>query len=1066
MLLNILHRVRRVIAENSRRSRAALRLATIACVPLFAVTLASTAWGATFGKVVPIGGHASDIVLDEPRGVLYAANYTANRIDVISLSDYVVHRSINVAPQPGSLALSPDGRFLVIAHFGPFEPPNTPANALTVINLGDNTRRTFGFGQPPLGVAFGIDGLALIVTTTDFILFDPVSGSTQVIGSVFFDIVAKALPSDAATMPPNIIQASVTASRDGRRIYGLIDTFQSSEAQTTAVRFSYNVAHRRLLSHGLTATPALGPRVVSVSGDGSYYMAGWGLFGCDFRNHLDCDVDGPLVAQMPNASGLLSVGSHVIDSARNTIYAQVPEGDSSGAKPPVPVCVPLPNEGGEFCFYKKPDAASSNSKPQTPPELRVLDADNLATRERLRLAENLAGRSVLDSAGEMMYAISDSGVTVLPVGLLDRSPRVAASQEDVVFRGGFCDQRVMTQEIAITSAGNMRVPFSLVASSPGIEITPSSGVTPANVAIRVDPSAFQNQKGTVAVNVELISSAAVNIPAPIRVLINTKEPDQRGTMVNVPGKLVDLLADPVRNRFYILRQDKNQVLVFDGASYSQIAVLRTSMTPTSMAFTFDRKYLMVGHNDSHMAYVYDLDELQPVAPIIFPIGHYPRSLAAAGKTILAATRVAGPVHKIDRVDFAARTATELPSLGIYKNDIHAETVLEATPNGAAILVAQPNGNLMLYDANANTFAVSRKDFESLSGAYAASSYGYYIVDNNLLNSSLVVVGKMETASGTSSGFAFVDQYGFRTTAGSAGNGMIQRVNLARGEGILPTRTVEAPLTTAAGPFTRALGVLADRSAMVALSISGFTVLPWDYDAATVPPRLDRVVNAADFTRPVAPGGLISVFGSDLSPVNMASREVPLPTALGESCLTVNGVPVPMIFASSRQINAQLPFNVDGNAMMVLRTPGGVSDTLNFTILPSAPGVFRSGTAGPETGIPTVVRMKNNDLVTPSNPIHPGDHIVIYLTGLGKTSPQVEAGMPAPMEPLASALVQPDVTINGVPLQVLYAGLAPGQVGIYQINAIVPSRGVPTGFNQPLEIMQGGQSTTLMVRVVD
>ena len=97
------------------------------------------------------------------------------------------------------MALSPDGRFLVIAHFGPFTPPNTPANALTVINLADNTRRTFGFGQPPLGVAFGIDNLALIVTTTDFILFDPVSGSTQVIGSVSWTSWPRRCP---PTRPP------------------------------------------------------------------------------------------------------------------------------------------------------------------------------------------------------------------------------------------------------------------------------------------------------------------------------------------------------------------------------------------------------------------------------------------------------------------------------------------------------------------------------------------------------------------------------------------------------------------------------------------------------------------------------------------------------------------------------------------------------------------------------------------------------------------------------------------------------------------------------------------------
>src|SRR5579864_3253394 len=54
-----------------------------------------------FGTVVPIGGQASDIALDESRGLLYIANYTANRIDVMSTADYSIRRSMNVAPQPG-----------------------------------------------------------------------------------------------------------------------------------------------------------------------------------------------------------------------------------------------------------------------------------------------------------------------------------------------------------------------------------------------------------------------------------------------------------------------------------------------------------------------------------------------------------------------------------------------------------------------------------------------------------------------------------------------------------------------------------------------------------------------------------------------------------------------------------------------------------------------------------------------------------------------------------------------------------------------------------------------------
>jgi uncharacterized protein (TIGR03437 family) len=229
--------------------------------------------------------------------------------------------------------------------------------------------------------------------------------------------------------------------------------------------------------------------------------------------------------------------------------------------------------------------------------------------------------------------------------------------------------------------------------------------------------------------------------------------------------------------------------------------------------------------------------------------------------------------------------------------------------------------------------------------------------------------------------------------------------------------------------------------------------------------MERVVNAADLTQPVAPGGLISVFGQDLSPVNMATRDVPLPVALGESCLTANGAPVPVLFVSPAQVNAQLPFYLDGDVTLVLRTPGGISDNFRINVLPTAPSVFRSGTAGPETNIPTVVRAKNSQLVTSSNPIHRGDAIVIFSTGLGRTWPAVEAGMPAPAEPLALALIPPNADLGGVSLPVAYAGLTPGEVGVYQINVLVPTW-APVGMSVPLTISQGSSSTSLSVRVIE
>src|SRR5579883_25978 len=96
--------------------------------------LASAAAAGTFGKVVAIGGEASDLALDESRGVLYIANFTANRIDVMSLATNKIQTSINVPPQPSSISLSPDNHWLVIAHYGNNTAPASPTNALTVVD--------------------------------------------------------------------------------------------------------------------------------------------------------------------------------------------------------------------------------------------------------------------------------------------------------------------------------------------------------------------------------------------------------------------------------------------------------------------------------------------------------------------------------------------------------------------------------------------------------------------------------------------------------------------------------------------------------------------------------------------------------------------------------------------------------------------------------------------------------------------------------------------------------------------------------------------------------------------
>ncbi len=177
------------------------------CLAALSLLFAAPGWvapasAATFGTVVPIGGQAADIALDETRGLLYIANFTGNQIDVMSLANNTIQTSIPVPAQPASLALSPDGNYLVVVSFGNFAAPYTSNNALSVIYLNQNYAiQSFGLGDPPLSVAFGIDGLALVVTTTNFILFDPSNGQTTVIDTIA-NVTANTLPVPPANFPP------------------------------------------------------------------------------------------------------------------------------------------------------------------------------------------------------------------------------------------------------------------------------------------------------------------------------------------------------------------------------------------------------------------------------------------------------------------------------------------------------------------------------------------------------------------------------------------------------------------------------------------------------------------------------------------------------------------------------------------------------------------------------------------------------------------------------------------------------------------------------------------------
>jgi len=1027
-----------------------------------AIALANPAAAAVFGSVVAIGGSASDIALDELRGVLYIANFGASSIQIMSTVDNSVRSSMNVLPFPGAIALSSDSQYLLVAHYCNVTPSvqTSPAcsNAITSIRLADGYQQVFSLANPPLGVAFVGSSQALVVTTANILLLSPSTGQTQLVGTIAN--VAKTLPVPSATFPGQIVEASLTSSADGSTVWGI-----ASAGTSAQLIFQYSGPAATISGVIATTTPALLPRISSAS-DGTFAMAGYVLVGPGGY------VKGryPAIVSSPNITG------SVIDTKNGLIYAQFPDNN----QPTGP-----------------PTSASSLQ-----PAMLIMDADNLTFRDRINIPEDMTGRAVINSAANTVYAISESGVMVLPVGSLNTYHRIAATTEDILAATNFCNRSALTQSLTITDPGGGKTAFTVSTTQQGVTIVPATGVTPATVQVYIDPTVIPGSGGTAAITLSLSSPSAVNQPKPVRLLVNNPDPSQRGTIIDQPGVLTDILADPVRNRIYALRQDMNQLQVFDAGSLKVIATLRTATSPTMMSMTADQKFLMVGHDDSQLITVYDLTALAPVAPILLPGGHFARSIAVSNQAMFALARNEGAIvpastngtaataptttvaGTIDSINFAARTAAALPSLGIAINTVSPSAVLTSAPGGASILMASPDGTVALYTAAANAFVNSRKDLTSLSGAFAASDYNSYVVGNSILDASLVPVGVVNPAPLPTSGFTFIDQGGYMASAASASSSgsLIQVTSLQSGANS-PLTTSEAPLlpssTATAGNgfglygsgisslhpniFTRTVAPLTNSGNIVVLTTSGLTVLASSYPTTNLP-AISAIVSAADGSQPVAPGELVSIYGQNLSATSLSAGSIPLGTALGDACLGANGTPIPLLYVSPNQINAQLPFNLTGNGSLTIHTPSGLSNTFSFSTQPTAPSVFMSGSAGPDTGLALIVRNDNGQLVTPTNPIHPKDSVIIYLTGMGLTTPAIAAGQAAPSSPLANAAAAPIVTLGGAKLTVTYAGLAPGEVGVYQINATVPAS-VPQGLSIPLVIGQGGPSTTLNLRVV-
>ena len=254
------------------------------------------------------------------------------------------------------------------------------------------------------------------------------------------------------------------------------------------------------------------------------------------------------------------------------------------------------------------------------------------------------------------------------------------------------------------------------------------------------------------------------------------------------------------------------------------------------------------------------------------------------------------------------------------------------------------------------------------------------------------------------------------------------------------------LATAEGFFSPA-GIYMDRRETLYVGDTGNNRVVHFLKAASV-------VSAAHFQAsvPVAPGALVSLFGPGISEQTQLASALPLPVSLtGREVVINDELKAPLLFVSTGQVNMQLP---SATPLGTVRFAVRVSETGELlagglVVAPaSAPGFFTLSQDGKGQG---AIVNQDGTLNGPTSRAPRGSVVTLFGTGQGAVNPAVADGEPAGSEGLSSTVavptsdgatcltVQPSVcvAIGSTFGEILYSGLAPGFVGLWQINVQIP-----------------------------
>lgn len=599
----------------------------------------------------------------------------------------------------------------------------------------------------------------------------------------------------------------------------------------------------------------------------------------------------------------------------------------------------------------------------------------------------------------------------------------------------------------------------------------------------------------------LTSPEAINVPGNVHVYENSRSPESSGTIVPIATNalstagLTDILFDSVRQRVYIANSGLNRIEVYDLTQGQLISPIKVGQLPQSMALAQDGVTLYVANTGGESISIVNLDLMVQTGSVVFPALPFNASVALTTPQTIASS-IRGPMFVMSDgsiwsvIGSQADLRTLDPAIfGAGVTTVSGGTPafwsIAATPGGENILLLAGTGTAYLYNDALDDFTLAKPVLTAPLTGYvgpvtAGPKGAYYGVGGEILNASLTAVGggtNSLSASGREVGAVFavsatqIDQFTVPVRASATATvtdaGEIEIYNPVTGSAQgAAAPTLEGPPSAIVGStrtaaFQRTLAVDTVGQNAYALTVSGLSIIPLQSSTNTaLRPSINSggVVNLADYTAGVAPGGLFSIFGKNLG--TTAAAAAPLPGMLGGTCVTLNSQPIPLEMVSPGQINAQIPVGLAaGRYPLVVHSIANkiVSSSLTETVSGYAPAVLMG------SGGQAAIFHSDGSYVTNDNPASRDETLMIFATGLGPThGSTVVSGQDSPTSPLA---ITSTVSVYfGNPLWkqgamiVDWSGLAPGMVGIYQINITVPGFHI-SGQSLPVTLKVGGVSSS-------